>query len=85
MRSNRKIVTFRKPFMLPGLDCSQPAGDYAVVTDEEQIPDVMFVAWRRILTSMQIPSVDRDTGQQQMFAVSADDLASALAKDAAAG
>lgn len=50
MRTNRKTVTFRRPFSLSGLDEMQPAGTYTVETSEEMIEGLSFPAWRRIGT-----------------------------------
>ncbi len=55
MRSTRKTVTFHRPFRIPGVDGEQPAGEYEVTTDEEQVPGISFVAWRRVGTSMRFP------------------------------
>jgi hypothetical protein len=50
MRTSRKIVTFRRPFSLSGLDEMQSAGTYIVETNEELIEGLSFPAWRRIAT-----------------------------------
>ena len=46
-RTSRKTVTFTRPFSLSGIEV-QPAGTYAVETDEELLPGVSFPAYRRI-------------------------------------
>jgi hypothetical protein len=50
MRTNRKTVTFRRPFSLSGMDEVQPAGTYTVETNEELIESLSFPAWRRTAT-----------------------------------
>lgn len=50
MRTNRKTVTFRRPFSLSGMDAVQPAGTYTVETTEELLESVSFPAWRRTAT-----------------------------------
>ena len=82
MRSSRKVVTFQHPFNFVGLDGTQPAGTYVVVTDEEQIPALSFVSWRRVETSLRLPAVGRDTGLEQVITINPQDLAAALVKDA---
>ena len=47
VRTSRKTVTFTRPFSLSGIEV-QPAGTYAVETDEELLPGVSFPAYRRI-------------------------------------
>ncbi len=41
-RTNARIVTFARPFLLKGIDRELPAGDYRVVTDEELIEGLSF-------------------------------------------
>ena len=50
VRTNRKTVTFRRPFSLSGMDEVQPAGSYTVETTEELLEGVSFPAWRRTAT-----------------------------------
>lgn len=50
MRTSRKIVTFRRPFSLSGMEAAQPAGTYTVETNEELLEDVSFPVWRRTTT-----------------------------------
>jgi hypothetical protein len=50
VRTSRKSVTFTRPFSLSGIDEVQPAGTYAVETDEELLPGLSFPAYRRIAT-----------------------------------
>ena len=82
MRTSRKSVTFQKPFSFAGLDGVQPSGTYIVVTEEEQIPGLTFISWRRVETSLRLPAVERDTGMEQVITISPRDLAAAMAKDA---
>jgi hypothetical protein len=48
-------VTFRHPFLLKGAERLMPAGDYGVVTDEELIDGLSFLAYRRVLTAIYLP------------------------------
>ena len=52
-RVTRKIVRIDRPFRLA--DTSNPAGDYEVTTEEEQLGDLMFEAFRRISTKIYLP------------------------------
>jgi len=49
-RTNEKTVTFRRPFMLAGLDELLPAGDYSVETEEELVEGISYAAFRRTST-----------------------------------
>ena len=51
VRTTTKSVTFRRPF-LKGADGLQPAGTYVVETEEEAIPALSFLAYRRLSTTM---------------------------------
>jgi hypothetical protein len=84
MRTSSKIVTFTRPFMLSGLEGSQPAGTYVVETDEEQLPVSLHTAYRRTATWIVLPAGAARTGTTQVVSVDPDELDSALAKDAPA-
>jgi hypothetical protein len=56
MRTTNKIVTFHQPFSLEGVDRVLPPADYRVVTDEEVIEGLSFVAYHRVATSIFVPS-----------------------------
>ena len=81
MRTSRKIVTFHKPFLLKGVGDSQPPGDYAVVTHEEEIQGLLHTGWQRVETSLRL-SLDSNTLQEQFISISPTELAAALATDA---
>jgi len=49
-RTSDKTVTFRRPFMLAGLDELLPAGDYSVETEEELVEGISYAAFRRTST-----------------------------------
>jgi hypothetical protein len=51
MTSRTTQPVFSSPFVLPGLDTSQPAGDYRVDLDEEAIDGLSRLAWRRVAAS----------------------------------
>lgn len=69
-RTTETIVTFSSPFLLPGFDAPQPAGDYRVDQDEESIDGAAWVGWRRIACFLHTPAVgarglrrENDAGQ----------------------
>ena len=49
-RTTVTTVTFRHSFTLSALEGAQPAGTYRLVTEEEQIPSLSFIAFRRTET-----------------------------------
>jgi len=81
VRTTRKTVTFRHPFSLKGADGVQPAGTYAVEIDEEQIPDLSFVAYRRLSTTIVLSADYGGASVRQAVAVDPADLDAALVQD----
>ncbi len=85
-RTHETTVTFTHPFKLSVFDREQPAGTYRLAIDEEAIPDISFLAYRRLATMLHTPAVSvpgssvfRSSGQ--VFTVSAEELAKALEAD----
>jgi hypothetical protein len=56
VRSRRETITFKHPFRIRGVDRLLPAGAYEVITDEEMIEGLSFVAFRRIATMIVVPA-----------------------------
>ena len=56
MRTTNKTITFHQPFRLEGVDGVLPPADYRVVTDEEIIEGLSFVAYHRVATSIFVPA-----------------------------
>jgi hypothetical protein len=80
-RSTSTTVTFRRPFVLPELDKPQPAGTYRVVTDEDEIQGLSFLAFHRVGTLLHLPSLATTTGSEQMVQIDPASLAAALTAD----
>jgi hypothetical protein len=57
MRTIETMVTFRHPFVLAAVAATQPAGTYRLVTEEEEIPGLSFVAFRRTAMMLHLPAV----------------------------
>lgn len=83
-RTTETKVTFTHPFSLTGIDAVQPPGTYAVLTEEEQIPELSFVAFRRLATTLHLPANPAPSQRREAIAVDPIELAAALAADAAA-
>ncbi len=80
IRTTKSRVTFRAPFSLRGIDGVQPAGSYDVDTDEEAIEGNGHTVYRRVATILYLTS----HGVTLSCTIRPDDLAAALARDAAA-
>ena len=83
MRTISKTVTFRKPFVLGGLDEALPAGAYTVETDEELLDTVSFTAYRRVLTLIHLPANPGNPGLTRTVTIDPNELDAALTRDAA--
>ena len=76
-RITRTLVTFRRPFTLPGLGGPKPAGSYTVRIEEERLDTLSIDAWRQTGCIM----VLRQNGAEEHVAVDPRDLSAALAHD----
>ena len=81
-RTTESSVTFTRPFTLTALDGLHPAGTYRLVTDEEEILGVSFIAFQRIATMLHLPALSSATSRtRQAITVDPTELASALEAD----
>lgn len=80
-RTTQTIVRFSAPFMLPGFDAAQPAGDYRVDQDEELLEAYSHLAWRRVSAFVHLPAIGVDGQTHQMAPIDPADLDAALEKD----
>ncbi|WP_081623613.1 hypothetical protein [Hoeflea sp. 108] len=80
-RTTQAIVRFSVPFMLPGFDAAQPAGDYRVDQDEELLEVSSRLAWRRVGAFVHLPAIGIDGQGHQMAPIDLKDLDAALAQD----
>ena len=83
VRTIRSTVRFSSEFLLYGFDAPQPAGEYQVEYDEEQIGGGIFLAYRRVATFIHLPAITITAGSltRQMVPIDAAELEAALAKD----
>jgi hypothetical protein len=82
VRTTWTNVTFTRPFFLLELERPQPAGTYRVMTDEEEISGLSFLAFRRVATMLRLPSLATSGRPEQMISIDADELSAALKADA---
>jgi hypothetical protein len=80
-RTIQSSVTFRRPFSLAGLDGEQPAGTYSIETVEETLDNLSFVAYRRVSTTIMLPSECTASRQKQVVTIDPRDLEAALERD----
>jgi hypothetical protein len=81
IRTTETPVTFRHPFTLTSLDRPQPAGTYWLVTDEEEIFGLSFLAFQRTATMLHIPAISISGSPTQVFHVDSAELAAAPEAD----
>jgi len=78
-RSHSKSVVFSHSFELKGVDRILPPGEYQIVTDEEQIEELSFPAYRRVATMIFVPAVHASS--VEMVAVDPQELQAAQERD----
>lgn len=81
IRTTRTTVSFANAFTLRSLDGVQPAGEYVVVVDDEQIEGLSRIAYRRVATLFQTPATSASRPLIQSFLISQTELDAALMKD----
>ena len=69
MRTTETTVTFRHSFALAGQETEQPPGTYRLVTEEEEIPGLSFVAFRRTATLLHLPALLATSDTHQVVSV----------------
>jgi hypothetical protein len=69
VRTIETTITFRHSFMLAALDKAQPAGTYRVVTEEEEIEGLSFIAFRRTATLLHLPALSTTGNAHQVVDV----------------
>ena len=83
IRTSKKTVIFRRPFVLGGFDEVLPAGAYSVETDEELLEGISFPAYRRILTLIHLHGKPGHPGLTQTLTIDPNELDAALKRDQA--
>jgi hypothetical protein len=81
IRTSKKTVTFRRPFVLDGFDEVLSAGAYSVETDEELLEGISFPAYRRILTLIHLHTKPGHPGVTQTLTIDPNELDAALKRD----
>jgi hypothetical protein len=81
-RTRRDLVTFLHPFFLAGVEEEQGPGTYIVETIEELIDAPVRLAYRRVSTTIVLPSPRFGYAAKQVVAIDPLDLEQARRKDA---
>lgn len=81
MRTSSKTVTFCRSFRMDGVDRLLPPAAYQVVTEEELIEGLSFLAYRLVSTAMVVPGEAGST--VEMVIIDPLDLQAAQEEDAA--
>lgn len=84
VRTTETQVTFQRSFILRTFKTRQPAGTYRVVTDDEEIFGISFLAYRRMATMLHTPAISVKSSRHQAVEVDPEELAEALDADARA-
>jgi len=81
IRTTEQSVTFQHPFTLNDAEQRYPAGCYRVLTDEQPIEGLSFLAYRRVSTMMFVPGCDGGSSIE-LITVDPGELAAAQQRDA---
>jgi hypothetical protein len=82
-RITRRLVTFLRPFSLGGVEGEQPAGTYEIETIEAPIDCLSFLSYRRVSTTIELPSGFSAMMSRQLVEIDPLDLEAAQTRDAA--
>jgi hypothetical protein len=81
IRTTKKTMVFHEPFLMQYFDQELPAGTYEVVTEEEQLEGISFLAYRRLQTYIYRRSPPPKSGLAPTYAVDPYDLEAAFIRD----
>jgi hypothetical protein len=84
IRTTEQTVSFRQPFALKSSERVYPAGFYRIVTDEEPIEGLSFLAYRRVSTMMFVPAA-RGNGSVEMIVIDPIEFEAARLREMASG
>lgn len=83
VRTIKRTVTFRRPFVLGGFDEVLPGGAYIVETDEKLLDAIPFPAYRRILTLVHLHPKPGHPGVTRVLTIDPSEFDAALERDRA--
>jgi len=74
-------VSFARPFVIEGFDQTLPAGDYAVETEEDLLPDLSFPVYRRVSTTLYVDRIPGRPGLKEAWRIEPEALDAARRRD----
>ncbi len=80
-RTTRSSVTFLHPFSLADIEGIQPAGTYRVQTVDVSVDGLSILAYRRVSTTIELPSVGTASSRRQAMTIDPLELEAALTRD----
>jgi len=83
IRTSKKTVTFRRPFVLGKSENVRPAGAYVVETDEKILEGPSSPVDRRTMTLIHLHEQEGHPGLTRMLVIDPNDLDAALKRDQA--
>ena len=84
-RITRETITFLHPFELADVQGMLPAGTYTIETIEEPIESLSMVGYRRVSTTIVVPSPRYGMATRQMVVIDPLNLEAARKRDAELG
>lgn len=84
-RITHETIAFLNPFVLKGVEGILPAGTYTIETIEEPIDGISILAYRRVSTTIIVPSPSHGMASRQMVTIDPLDLEAARKRDAQGG
>lgn len=82
IRTTETTVRFSSPFHVADSDEMLPPGTYRLIVDDEELPGMTFMSYRRVATMLMIPSIDAPQQlKRSTLSVSQTELDAALMKD----
>jgi hypothetical protein len=78
-------VTFLHPFSLADVEGEQQPGTYSIETTEQPIDGLSLVAYRRVSTTIVLPSPQYGWASRQAVTIDPSDLEAAQKRDAETG
>jgi hypothetical protein len=82
-RSLQSDVVFLHPFRLREAAEVHPAGIYRVITEQEELRGISFVAHRTVAAFLQLPALGRWSAHTRRLPICLEELAATLAADRA--
>ncbi len=81
MRTRSSTVQFQSAFRLPGSPQAHPPGLYRVITGEEEVRGLSFVAWRTVFARLQVPALGTPASSVDHVPVCIDELEACVCHD----